>query len=302
MSFPLWLRAVVQNGQLLEQDTPTRPLPWWSLSKTTLATAALVLVQQDKLELDRLLAPAPYTLRQLLNHTAGLPDYGRLAAYHAAVAAHQTPWPAEELLERTEAQRLRSAPGERFAYSNVGYLLVRQLIEQTTGLASQQALEQLVFRPLGVEGLKVAETTEALRDCHDAVTPNYHPGWVFHGLILGTPAQAALFLDRVLGGDLLTPALLQSMRSGVPIAFMDNPERPWRSADYGLGLMIDPLYAAGPCYGHTGAGPGSSTATYRCETPHEARTASVFAGGADQGVVEREALRLATAPNGPRLS
>jgi CubicO group peptidase (beta-lactamase class C family) len=49
---------------------------WWSFSKTVIAAAALVLLDHGKLELDGPVPRAPYTLRHLLQHTSGLPDYG----------------------------------------------------------------------------------------------------------------------------------------------------------------------------------------------------------------------------------
>jgi CubicO group peptidase (beta-lactamase class C family) len=52
-----------------------------------------------------------FTLRQLLQHQSGLADYGDLAAYHEAVARGDEPWPVSELLERTDARRLRSEQG-----------------------------------------------------------------------------------------------------------------------------------------------------------------------------------------------
>ena len=72
-----------------------------------------------------------------------------------------------------------------------------------------------------------------------AIPEDYHPGWVFHGLVLGTPAQAALFLSRLLSGNLLDAVLIKSMREPFAISEGDPPDRSWNSAGYGLGLMID---------------------------------------------------------------
>jgi D-alanyl-D-alanine carboxypeptidase len=118
------------------------------------------------------------------------------------------------------------------------------------------------------------------------------PGWVFHGLVCGTPAHAALFLNRLLGGNLLDAALLGSMREPFMISQSGIPNRPWHSFGYGLGLMIDMRSPFGPCYGHTGEGPGSTTATYWFEEMPRKRTVSVFAGVQDQGNIERQVLAL----------
>ena len=75
--------------------------PYWSFTKTAIALVALQLVEAGALELDARLAQRPYSLRQLLAHTSGLPDYGTLADYHRAVAAGEAPWPPEVMLERS---------------------------------------------------------------------------------------------------------------------------------------------------------------------------------------------------------
>jgi D-alanyl-D-alanine carboxypeptidase len=286
-------RAVVELGDVVWQDAVAAPAPWWSLSKTAIAAAALVLVQRGRLTLNSPLPGQDYTLRQLLQHTAGLPDYGSLAQYQQAVALGQSPWSRQELFDRVEARRLRSVPGKRFAYSNVGYLIVRTLIEDVTGTDLSEALEALVFHPLGLDGVRVASAPSDQSGYPLTIPIGYHPGWVFHGLVCGTPARAALFLNRLLGGSLLNPALLSAMQEPFMISQSSIPNRPWNSLGYGLGLMIDMRSPVGSCYGHTGEGPGSTTATYLFAELPRGRTVAVFAGIEDQSKVECQLLALA---------
>src|SRR5262249_56978940 len=121
-------RAGVKGGGLTIPARRSLPVPWWSLTKTAIAAAALALVGDGRLALDEPLDSRPYTLRQLLQHTAGLPEYGALAAYHEAVSRRDAPWSVEELLRRVVAERLLFAPGRGWTYSNVGYLFLRRLI------------------------------------------------------------------------------------------------------------------------------------------------------------------------------
>src|SRR3954453_22274379 len=83
--------AAVVDGTVAVGDVADTPVPWWSFTKTVLAAAALVLVDAGRLTLDTPLAGRRYTLRQLLQHRAGVPDYGALAAYHDAVASVHSP-------------------------------------------------------------------------------------------------------------------------------------------------------------------------------------------------------------------
>jgi D-alanyl-D-alanine carboxypeptidase len=286
--------AVVESGEVIFQDADAPPGPWWSLSKTALATAALALVQRGELELDSPLAGRAFTLRHLLRHSAGLSDYGDLADYHLAVSAGHSPWSYEELFTRVEVNRLRSPPGTQFKYSNVGYTVVRMLIEEKTGLTIGDALKTLVFDPLGIDDVRVATRPEELVPDGWGCTPGYDPGWVFHGLVVSAPSRAALFLGRLFDGRLINSRYLEFMHN--PVSLLSQGPiagRPWNSMGYGLGLMIDLNSPLGHCYGHTGTGPGSATATYRFKALPIVRTISVFSAVDDEGAVERDVLSLA---------
>jgi hypothetical protein len=116
----------------------------------------------------------------------------------------------------------------------------------------------------------------------------YDPRWVYHGLLIGTPASAALLLWRILTGDLLTPQLRAEMTKAHPLDVGRIPERPWQAPAYGLGLMID---AATGVVGHTGGGPGSTAAVYCSPGRVPARVAAVFAPSEEAGQVEHHAVR-----------
>lgn len=285
------LTATVAAGELRDQNSLSPPAPWWSLTKTVLAAAALALVADGRLALDALLPGRPFSLRHLLQHTAGVPNYGGLPAYHEAVARSDPPWAEEEMLRRVGSDYLLFPPGQGWAYSNVGYLFVRRLVEERTGAGIGEALHELVLAPLEVPGVRLARLPGDLAMTAWGNAAGYHPGWVYHGLLVGTPAEAALFLDRLLAGRLFPAALLDAMRQpralGGPV-----PGRPWRTAGYGLGLMIDVASPRGLCIGHTGGGPGSTAAAYYFPDLVPPCTAAAFAPIDDEAIVERAVLAL----------
>jgi len=289
MNAPRVLTATVEGGRLTDHDRRPLPVPWWSLTKTAIAGAALALVGEARLALDSPLGSRPYTLRQLLQHTAGVPEYGELDAYHKAVSRRESPWSVDELLRRVDAERLLFTPGAGWAYSNVGYLFVRRLIEDETGERFDTALRRLVFEPLGVPEVTLAREPADLDGTAWGNQSRYHPGWVYHGLAVGTPAEAALFVDRLLAGQLLPAELLRAMLDvrpvGGPIA-----GRPWQSPGYGLGIMVDAASPRGRCLGHTGGGPGSVAASFHFPDLRPTRTVAAFAPVGDPGVVERAVL------------
>ncbi|MDR9750321.1 serine hydrolase domain-containing protein [Pseudomonas sp. SZMC_28357] len=284
------LISLVTNGQPANVDHPEPIVPWWSFTKTVLAATALTLVRDGLVELDQPLHDQPFTLRQLLRHEAGLADYGSLAEYHAAVRNHEAAWSADDMLERLDASRLRYPPGNGWGYSNVGYLFVARLIERVTGLTLQDAVSSRVLVPLGVSGARFATRREDLLGKVHGVADHYDPGWVYHGLLVGPLAQAALLLDRLLAGELLPTALLKDMQTvrtlGGPIA-----NRPWVTPGYGLGVMQGPIANGLIFCGHTGGGPGSVIAVYRCNDNAASACCAVFANGADEGAVEAEVVR-----------
>jgi len=209
-------------------------LPWWSFTKTTLAIALLRLSEQGRVSLDEVVKDKTYTPAQLLRHEAGLPDYGSLPSYHADVEARHAPWSVDDLLNAVEADRLRYEPGRGWTYSNIGYLVVAQLIEKASELPLADALADLVFHPAELASAKLA--------------------------IVGTAEDAARLLRRLLAGHLVAPRSLARMLQPKPLPQYRSALHP--DPAYGLGLMLratDPLHHP---IGHSGSGPGSRIAVY----------------------------------------
>lgn len=275
--------VLVREGAVVASNGDAADIPWWSFTKTVIAAAALALVRDGRLALDEPLPDRPCTLRQLLQHRAGLTEYGTLPAYHEAVARNEDAWPAAEMLARTAADRLVYEPGNGWGYSNIGYYFIRRLIEQTTGHALDDALDDLVLKPLGIAGVRFAADRAHY-------SPDCDPRWVYHGLLVGPLQQAALLLQRLLTGDLLPPPLLSAMCDrylvGGPIA-----GRPWKTPSYGLGLMIGETTGGELIAGHTGGGPGSAIAVYH-RLDQLTGTSAAFRAGGDDAVVENTCMTL----------
>ncbi len=98
--------------------------------------------------------PSP-TVLELLQHTSGAADYfegrGRTSVLHELLADPQRVWTPRELLAFTR-DRLRpvARPGERFHYSDTGFVLLGMLIEESTGLPFHEAVHAHVIEPLGL--------------------------------------------------------------------------------------------------------------------------------------------------------
>ena len=122
---------------------------------------------------------------------------------------------------------------------------------------------------------------------------DYHPGWVYHGLLVGPVRSATILLDRLMGTDFLAAELreqkLQPHVVGGPIE-----DRPWKVPGYGLGMMCGESQLGHLVAGHTGSGPGSAIAVYRRMDSRASRSAAVFRAGGTLGQVEHAAFALAT--------
>jgi CubicO group peptidase (beta-lactamase class C family) len=265
--------------------------PWWSITKSVLAAAALKLADQGLISLDDFYNGRPYTIRQLLQHTAGLNNYGG-EPYRAAVAAGDPVWPVAGLLTRVKAEQLIFTPGSDWAYSNVGYIFVRQLIEEKAGLGIDDALRMLVFGPLDIQRTRIATTPEDMKQTFWGNPDGYDPNWVYHGLLIGPPSDAVDFLRHLFSETFLSEGARSAMKTmhalGGSIA-----GRPWTRIGYGLGLMMGEMGDAGTALGHSGVGHDCVSSLYWFSGLPGSPVVAVFGQGTDEGLTETEAVRLA---------
>ncbi len=129
----------------------------YSMSKTFTAVAVLQLVESGAVQVDesmaRYISPWPYdraiTIRQVLSHTAGIPNPLPLRWVHAA-ARHpgfDDSAALEKILAKHSAQSDR--PGRRYAYSNIGYWLLGRLVERVRTETFAEYMRVHVFNRLG---------------------------------------------------------------------------------------------------------------------------------------------------------
>lgn len=253
----------------------------YSITKILLATAALNLVGRGQLDLDASVQPylpnfpldESITLRKLLSHTSGLPNYGEVSAYFDALkATPHYPWSRTKFLSLAQSQGLKFPPGQGWAYSNIGYLLLKLILEKVTNLPIQQYLEKIVFNSLNLKRTFFVNTLEDARGLTPGyskffsenelqdVIPFYHPGWVSHGVIASTAPELAKIIDSLFAGNLLHPSLLEQMLA--PIHIFEQKHPLFNSIGYGLGLCLSVDSPYGKVAGHNGAGPGYSVAAY----------------------------------------
>lgn len=287
--FSHWITADGRAGHLGD----TSPVfPWWSFTKTVIAISALQLQEAGKLDLDVVQQGA--SLRELLRHEAGLGDYGPLAAYKRDVAANAEPWSRTRLMrELGEAARPDPEAG-RWYYSNPGYMLARERVEAAAGRDLDDLVARQICAPLGLQGVRLARARTDMAGIHWPAGRGYHPGWVYHGLLIGPARAAAELLQGLASGALIGPESLEQMQERRPLGGPIEG-RPWQETGYALGLMSGSLDGVGRVWGHSGAGPFSVNAVYHFPDLPNAPTVASFTDGWNEAPAEWEVLRIARA-------
>ncbi len=263
-------------------------VPWWSFGKTVLAIAVFKLIDQEKLDLNKSYYNLKGTLKQLLRHEAGLSDYASSKLYHEAVLNNETPWSFDDMIKITQSEMLLFEPGEGWQYSNIGYYYIRKLIEETTQMSLEDALYDLIFTPVGIVDVKVASEKSDLNGCK-FVKEGYEPGWLYHGMVIGSLRSACLLLHELSTGNLISQTSFDIMQDTYDLNF-DIGNRPWKKPSYAHGLMIDHQEGDDYSIGHTGMGPESVIAVYHYFTPP--CTIAVSSETNDQGIVEFKVEKL----------
>lgn len=150
-----------------------------SVSKTYTAAAIMKLVQDGTIALDDLLAthlPEKYasrltnadiiTIRETLQHTAGIPDYNEAALIMQQMADPDTPVPTEVAVYQGLDGGSLFTPGTSWEYTNVGYLLLASVIDTVSGQPYEAMIRSLVIDSLGLSRT-IMPTDPPIRDMPD---------------------------------------------------------------------------------------------------------------------------------------
>jgi CubicO group peptidase (beta-lactamase class C family) len=215
--------AIVRNGEIvkaqgyglanIELDVPVKPetiFQTGSVGKQFTATAVMMLVEDGKIRLDepigKYLPGSPVswngiTVRNLLTHTSGVPDYesDSLTKKGGAFINLRSDYTEDELFAKFSGLPLDFPPGSKWSYSNSGYVLLGILIHKVTGQFYGDVLQERIFRPLGMTSTRIISEAD--------IIPNRAAGYrLVNGEIknqewvsptLNTTADGALYTNIV---------------------------------------------------------------------------------------------------------
>ncbi|WP_371618606.1 serine hydrolase domain-containing protein [Streptomyces sp. NBC_00454] len=194
-------------------------------------------------------------VRQLLQHTSGLPDYGVHIDDDEIRNRYVEP---RDLLDIALRYKADAAPGEKWGYSNTNYVLAGLIVQKVTGRPLAEEIDRRIIKRIGLRHTYFPAPGEmTIREPHPQ---GYHrnpedgplrdftemdPSWAWAaGQLISTNSDLNRFFTALLGGRLLPAAQLAEMRTTVPAGTS--------GLRYGLGLMSRPLSCGGVYWGHGG--------------------------------------------------
>jgi CubicO group peptidase (beta-lactamase class C family) len=272
----------IETGATMRPDDEFRA---GSIMKPFVAVVILQLVEEGLFSLDdpmtavlpasvtdRFAGSDQITVRMLLNHTSGIPEWSTEAADAQVGSDPAKVWEVEEFLDLAAAQEPTFAPGEEHAYSNTNYNLLGLVIEEATGRSWRAEVSQRIIQPLGLENTYLPEPGDtSIAGSH---ARGYEPvdgqlvdftgvdpsmaGAAGGGALVTTAADLARFLAAVLAGELFQ----QSGALDEMLTFVDAPDEAGVPYWYGLGMEKYVLPGGVEMIGHLGCTAGYCSAVH----------------------------------------
>ncbi len=182
---------IARGGQILvaqgygpanrEYDIPNTPdtrFRLGSISKQFTAAAVMLLVERGLLSVDdpisRFYPDYPggdvITLQHLLTHTSGIPNF---TTADTGLGIYLYPHKIDDVIDTFKDMPLQFKPGEKWAYTNSGYVLLAGVVEKATGIPFTDFLQDNIFSPLGMTGTG--------QDSYTSIIKNRADGYVSFG-------------------------------------------------------------------------------------------------------------------------
>jgi D-alanyl-D-alanine carboxypeptidase len=265
-----------------------------SVTKTFMAVLVLQLADEGRVDLDAPARtyvtnpppPAGVTVRDLLQHTSGLPGDAQPGFLDRIQGQPNQPLTPQQILAFTRDVPPLFEPGTGWSYSNTNYIYLGLLVEDVTGLAVANVLRARIIQPLGLVDTYLAGAEQgppvirAPIRIGDHEFPYDYPytsiatsAWTA-GAMVSSAADLGTFFRALFAGKLISQSALEEMTSIAPGPQVDDPP-----SGYGLGLTEwHPAEFPGmELYGHGGGIAGFLTLVFH----DPVKGITYFAAGTD---------------------
>jgi D-alanyl-D-alanine carboxypeptidase len=240
-----------------------------SITKSFVAVAVMQLIAEGRLSLDDTVEKRlpgwvkqgrRVRIRNLLNHTSGIPNYMEFEPARSQVFRNpRVVIPVRKLIAPALQFTLAFKPGSRAEYSNTNYVLLGEIVQRITKRPLGRVLRERIFGPLGLRSTTYEPGARRLdaRQLHGYevggasprdVSWNTFGGLKPDGAVVSSVRDLAVFFGALIRGRLVTKPLLAKMMTIVP-----------RSRGEGMGLYRLPSPCGRTYFGHTGGTPGYIT-------------------------------------------
>ena len=261
-------KGSLETGQAPPMDGEVRV---GSNTKTFVAVVVMQMVQEGKVGLDEPIETylpglikgegidgSRITVRQLLQHTSGLPDFDETLVGTTDVFQYRhhyvTP---RDVLDSALSKPAQFEPGAQWKYTNTNYVVLGMLVERVSQRPVGEQIDQRIVKKLGLSHTYFpAPGEEKIRGTHpqgyhlsaegkleDITEMDPALGWAA-GAMVSTPSELNTFFQAVFDGRLLTQSSIDEMKKGV-----DTDKA---GVVYGLGLIGRSLSCGGTAWGHGG--------------------------------------------------
>jgi D-alanyl-D-alanine carboxypeptidase len=316
----------VRSGAPVPQDGVFRI---GSVSKVFTATVVLQLAAEHRIGLDqpvqrylpRLLPAtyAPVTVRQLLNHTSGLPSPNLPGSNDPQwfVDHRFDSWTPEQVVASAVSQPMMFAPGTQQRYQGINYFVAGLLVQRVTGHPLAREVLRRIVEPLRLRHTSVPNRFDmvipgphahgyvALPDGTLADVTEQSPWPWAEGGMLSTADDLTTVIRALVGGRLLPPAQMPDLFAVPDVAYTQadgncqlgiQPGRACFSAGGIERVLVAPDVAV---WGKTGSRPGYTTGVFTTTDLSRTLVYSLNATGNKNGSELPYVLRIATATFGP---
>ena len=269
----------LETGQAPPMDGEVRI---GSNTKTFVAVVVMQLVQEGKVGLDEPIETylpglikgegvdgSKITVRQLLQHTSGLPEYTDTTPGSGDIFQIKDHYAQpRDLLDTALSKPAAFEPGTQWKYTNTNYIVLGMLIERVSQRPVGEQIDERIVKKLGLSHTYLPGNGE--KKLHGPHPQSYHLSaegkledmtdldtslaWAAGGMV-STPSELNTFFQAVLDGRLLTQASIDEMKNGA----VDASSHLGSGTVYGLGLIGTSLSCGGTAWGHHGGIPGYET-------------------------------------------
>ena len=256
-----------------------------SLSKVFTATAVMQLAEKGRIQLNdplvKYLSAFPYpdiTIRQILSHTSGLPDFNEVYREKSKKALNNS----DIIPALIQFGPLASKPGEKWHYSSMGYALLANLVEKISGQTFPEFVQENICKPAGMlhsyvlsPYIRHADSLRAINyissgpaplAANDSVRTILESPWqtiIGPGLMVSSASDLLQFSEALFANKILNATTQEEMYTVVKLPDGNNAELGHAPIYQSIGWGVDIDQSCGQIVSHDGGSPGMTTILLR---------------------------------------